>query len=158
MEFVEWSNNNVGFASVILSLFTLIVSMVAIVISIKTARMPFKKKLLLDAGSYAQLSNASILEKGIHITATNVGNRDINIKNIGLLIDKKVYIDPLTINESKIKLSVGELTSQYFPETHLDELKEYEASSKVYAFAVDTEGKEYKKYIDRLSKLNKLYK
>ena len=47
MCFIEWCNQNNGFISAILSIIGLLLSIIAIVISIHTARLPYKKKLLL---------------------------------------------------------------------------------------------------------------
>ena len=47
--FVSWCNENTGFLTGILSLLTLIVSIIAVVISIHTARLPFMKRLILSS-------------------------------------------------------------------------------------------------------------
>lgn len=62
MDFVNWCNNNIGFATLILSALTLFVSILAVIVSIHTAKLPYKKKVLVVAGSY--LTADSI---GIHI-------------------------------------------------------------------------------------------
>lgn len=43
MAFIEWCNNNQGFITAIFSLLSLLVSTIAIVISILTSRLPYKK-------------------------------------------------------------------------------------------------------------------
>ena len=48
---VQWCNENVGFATIVLSALTLMVSIVAIVVSIKTAQLPYKKLLKIETGS-----------------------------------------------------------------------------------------------------------
>lgn len=40
---INWCNNNEGFATITLSFFTFIVSVIAIIVSINTARLPYKK-------------------------------------------------------------------------------------------------------------------
>lgn len=75
-----------------LSLLTLVVSIIAVIVSIQTARLPYKKKMLVESGSY--ISNDGT---GIHITVTNIGNRNIKIKKIGILIGKMVYINKNTL-------------------------------------------------------------
>ena len=45
MEIIQWCNNNEGFLTMLLSLFTLVTSIIAIIVSIKTAQLPYKKKI-----------------------------------------------------------------------------------------------------------------
>lgn len=150
---VEWCNNNIGFASVMLSLLTLVVSIIAVIVSIQTARLPYKKKMLVESGSY--ISNDGT---GIHITVTNIGNRNIKIKKIGILIGKMVYINKNTLFESQILLQQGDTTSQYF---EINDLKSSLAHNqisniaKMIAIVEDTEGKKYKK---RLSRVYEIFK
>lgn len=111
MEIIEWCNNNQGFISVILSLVTLIVSIIAIIISIITSRLPFKKRLLVTYGSFIGIGFEGT---GLHVTVTNVGNRNIFIKNLGIKVEGKVFTNIKTIEESRIMLKPGETTTQYF--------------------------------------------
>lgn len=53
MNIIRWCNENNGFLTAILSLIGLVLSVTAIVVSIRTARLPYKKKLML--GSYTKL-------------------------------------------------------------------------------------------------------
>ena len=142
---IYWCNINTGFATILLSTLTLIVSIVAIFVSINTARLPYKKKLLLVSGSF--ISGSGI---GIHITVTNIGNRPIRIATIGFKIKSKVYIQPRTLSESQIMLNQGETTSQYFvleDFTSVSIPKEVDDFARVYAYVEDSEGKKYKKYV-----------
>lgn len=52
IEVIEWCNNNTGFATIVLSILTLIVSIIAIFVSLSTARLPYKKKILVERGSF----------------------------------------------------------------------------------------------------------
>lgn len=148
-ETIEWCNSNQGFLTAILSLATLLVSIIAIIISICTSRLPYKKKLLLSKGSFISVE---IETMGIYITGTNVGNRNIKIKNIGLQINKKIYQNFNTISDSQIVLSTGDSTSQYFDNKYLKQIKE-NVNSRVYGYIEDTEGTKHKKYIGRLKKI-----
>ena len=47
MNIIQWCNENTGFLTAILSLIGLVLSVTAIVVSIRTARLPYKKKLML---------------------------------------------------------------------------------------------------------------
>ena len=151
MNFIDWCNNNMGFASLLLSALTLFVSILAIVVSIHTAKLPYKKKLLVSAGSY--FTDGSL---GIHITATNVGNRNVKIKNIGILMGKMVYINKNSLFDSQVILSQGDVTSQYYD---IDDLRSAIAtnnispSTRMIALVEDTEGKRYKK---RMSKIKRV--
>ena len=108
-EIITWCNSNNGFATILLSALPLLVSIIAIIVSIRTARLPYKKKLIVSGGSF--ISAGGI---GLYITATNVGNRQLKISNIGFQIQKHVYINTHTIHESQIILGQGEVTSQYY--------------------------------------------
>lgn len=147
---IEWCNLNVGFATIILSLGTLLLSLVAIVVSIKSARLPYTKKLLLTAGSFI---GVGFDVDGIYITATNIGNRNVRLKKIGLLINGKYIMNTNTIKESLITLSTGDSTEQYFDNTNLKGLKKFRTNSIIYGYVEDTEGKKYKKYICRVGKI-----
>ena len=148
---INWCNNNEGFATILLSFFTLIVSIIAIIVSINTARLPYKKRLLLVVGSYIGIVIDTI---GIHVTATNIGNRIIKIKNMALLINRQCFTNINTINESQIQLNVGESTSQYFENNDLNTIKKLNGFFKVYGYVEDSEGRKYKKYLCRVRKLN----
>ncbi|WP_455391096.1 hypothetical protein [Frisingicoccus sp.] len=146
--FIIWCNDNVGFISILLSALTLLVSIVAIIVSIHTARLPFRKRMLVVTGHCISADGV-----GLHITATNVGNRNIKIKTIGYLIGKTVYVNKNTLFDSQTVLSQGEDTSQYYD---INELRQsiYKMNpspfTKIMAFVEDTEGTRYKKKLQRV--------
>lgn len=152
-EIIKWCNANTGFATIILSILTLLVSIIAIFVSISTARLPYKKKILVERGSF--ISSDGI---GFHVTATNVGNRQVKISSIGFKIKSVVYINKFTLHESQIVLSQGETTSQYY---EIQDFKKalsgmnFSGFAKIYAYVKDTEGTEYKKYFTRIRKVMK---
>ena len=152
-EIVIWCNENTGFATILLSALTLIVSIIAVIVSINTARLPYKKRLLIESGSF--ISSDSI---GVHITATNIGNRQVKITSIGFKIYSYVYLNKFTLHESQVMLSQGEATSQYY---EIPDFKQalvsmkVSNSAKIYAYVKDTEGTEYKKYFSKVSKFMK---
>lgn len=152
MEIIEWCNNNQGFISAILSLLTLIVSIIAIIISIVTSRLPFKKKLLVTCGSFIGIGFEGT---GIHVTVTNVGNRNIFIKNLGIKVEGQVFTNMKTIEESRIMLNSGETTTQYFYNSEFSVFSKIQQNKKAYAYAEDSEGKTYKKYICKVKNLVK---
>ncbi len=149
-DIIKWCNENEGFLTAILSLATVFVSILAIIISICTARLPYKKKLLVTVGHYF---GVGIDSDGIYVTATNIGNRNINISNIGLFSNKQVLINKNTISNSQITLSVGESTSQYFEYNEINKFKKINNKLKIYGYIKDSEGKVYKKYFCRINKI-----
>ena len=137
---IEWCNQNNGFLTAVLSMLTLIVSVIAVVVAIKAARLPYKKKVLVKAGQFF-----SEQDYGIHVTATNVGNRDLVVAVVCLEIGDQTCLNPRTFMESKVKLKCGETTSQYYTCDMLrNALNKIENESlKVYGVVKDSEGKEY---------------
>lgn len=124
-EIIKWCNDNSGFAQIILSLITILISFLAIIISIITARLPYKKKILLTCGSYIGIGYD---DDGIHVTVTNIGNRNVCIKNIGIILDKKMILQAKESFSLKDKiLEPGESVSTYLSST---DLKEYKAPTK----------------------------
>lgn len=140
---IKWCNDNSGFAQIILSLITILISFLAIIISIITARLPYKKKILLTCGSYIGIGYD---DDGIHVTVTNIGNRNVCIKNIGIILDKKMILQAKESFSLKDKiLEPGESVSTYLSST---DLKEYKApTKKAYAFFEDNENSKKYKYI-----------
>lgn len=53
-------------------------------------------------------------DTGIYITATNIGNRNIFIKNLGIKVKKNIFTNIKIIEESRIMLKPRETTTQYF--------------------------------------------
>ena len=152
-EIVEWCNINNGFLTAVLSLLTLIVSIIAIIVAVRSARLPYKKKILVETGHY--FSDAGY---GIHVTATNIGNRDVVLTSVCLVIGDQTCLNPHTFSDSKGRLRCGEATSQYYSSEMLQNaLRQIPSNSndKVYGLAKDTEGKEYRKRIGTVEKLKK---
>ena len=93
-EIIKWCNENNGFLTGLLSLLTVIVSIIAIVVSIKTARMPYKKSIVLTSTTTFLIGQNNFSGQvvsqfsGVSINAANVGNRNINLVYLGLGIIK----------------------------------------------------------------------
>lgn len=141
---IAWFNQNVGFVSALLSFFTIVLSVVAIVVSIRTAKLPYKKAMMVLAGN-----EISGMGDGIYVTAINTGNRPIKISMIGLMIAGKQYFTYDQIAANQIIIHTGETTEhhmllselrQVLPQTVLPE-------ENVYAYVKDAEGCIYKKWI-----------
>ena len=156
-EVILWCNSNTGFISFLLAALTLLTSIIAIAISIHTARLPYKKKVLINSGSYLGVG-ANTSNDGFHITAINIGNRQVKISEIGLKVNEKILINIDTMQESRLILTQGEETEQYFQIggiIHTLQSMQVSGSTKVFAYVKDTEGKEYKKYFAKVSEIMK---
>ena len=141
---IEWFNQNEGFVSALLSLLTILLSVVAIAVSIHTAKLPYKKAMMILGGS--EISGSG---EGIYVTAINIGNRPIKISMIGLMIGGKQYFahDQTSINQ--IILHTGETTEHHLLLSELQKAlpKTLSITEKIYAYAKDVEGCIYKKKI-----------
>ena len=80
MEIIEWCNNNEGFLTMLLSLLTLVTSIIAIIVSIKTAKLPYKKKIDINT-FYDEIDENKY---GCRLSIVNTGNRIIGISHICL--------------------------------------------------------------------------
>ena len=159
---IEWCNNNYGFVSAMLSITGLLLSSVAIFISVQTARLPFKKELKLtsfyDACFFKNVNN-SISSKviSISVNAINTGRRNINLTFLGLAIkDSSLGNKPqklAKINEEMTGIGIiapTEIKSEtYLKEDILFNLKSLSEDAEVYVLASDSEGKDYYKKIGK---------
>lgn len=141
---IEWFNQNVGFVSALLSFFTIVLSAVAIVVSIRTAKLPYKKAMMILAGN-----EISGIGEGIYIMAINTGNRPIKISMIGLMIAGKQYFAFDQIASNQITIHTGETTEHHLLLSELRKTLPQAVSmnEKMYAYAKDVEGYIYKKRI-----------
>ena len=142
---VTWCNDNAGFASAVLALGTIIVSVIAIIVSLRTARLPYVKKIKITYGWYYGVAGG-----GIHITATNIGNRPVTISMIGMLIKNKQIIVPSEVEDWQTKIGVSELVTVRFLYRELIRgIKEagFKENEIVYGYVTDTEGDTVKRRI-----------
>lgn len=152
-DLIEWCNTNNGFLTGMLSLLTLIVSIIAIIVAVRSARLPYKKRVLVKAGDY--ISDTGY---GIHVTATNIGNRDVVLTSVCLVIGDQTCLNPHTFMDSQCRLKCGEVTSQYYSsEMLINALRQIsgDAGAKVYGFVRDSEGTEYKKRLGTIAELRR---
>ena len=153
---IEWCNNNQGFISAILTLVALFLSSIAIYVSIRTARLPYKKKLLLQS-SYnhflAQTIYGSVQDtgSGLCISAVNLGNRIINLTYLGVCFIDNGEMRKLALLNGNTgcerKIDSGDTTSVDFMFAQLVALADTLHGKVLYAYAYDSEGGEYKKEI-----------
>lgn len=142
-EVVRWGNENVGFATIVLSVLTLLVSIISVIISLRTACLPYKKMLKIEVGSYIKTDG----ESGIHVTAINCGYMDFTINNIGFITkENKMIININSDNLYPVRLKNGDQISEYFSERD-PKVQEIKSNNKIFACVKDSEGKIYKKRI-----------
>lgn len=137
---IQWCTANNAFINLILSLSTIIISIIAIIVSLTTARLPYKKKIKLSCG--IAYNGASWM---ISINAVNIGNRAVKIEMIGLLINSKQLFDKGTIGSNQITLNPAAITTHYINCGDLQHICGGIAKETiVYAYVTDSEGKTYK--------------
>ena len=157
-DIIDWCNENNGFLTAILSLLSLLLSGIAISVSIKTALLPYRKKLKLGA-SYnigvskdlitSQISSQTI---GMSITAVNIGSRDINLSFLGLAVKDKSFDNNIRKMEGLLSDIGGkgivhptELGEARYDSNDLIKVLSHIPKAKVYICAMDTEGKTYRR-------------
>lgn len=138
---VQWCNENVGFATIVLSALTLMVSIVAIVVSIKTAQLPYKKLLKIETGSRFTIDG----EIGLYVTAINCGNMDSTMQSMGFISkEKKFIINVNSNNQYPARLHNGEMITEFFT-IRASEIQNLLSYHKIIAYVKDSEGRVYKK-------------
>lgn len=161
MNIIEWCNQNNGFLAGLLSVLTLITSIIAIIISINTARLPYKKKLFLSRNISFEVGTDISTNKKImrllcvHINASNVGNRNVNITFIGYAV--KIPGQELQTMQS-IQRELGgtgilkptEMTSARFSAADLHGFNDLPPKTKVYYCVIDSEDTKHLKYCGEL--------
>lgn len=102
--FIEWCNQNQGFLMAIMSSCSLLVSITAIVISVITARIPYRKTVSL--WSYNDWDSETDMYT-VNIFITNIGNRGLRIRSA------QVYLNGELLGDAHIEGS----GSRYLPPT-----------------------------------------
>lgn len=151
--FIEWSNANNGFSTLVISIIALFISIVSLIVSFYTAKLPYKKKLLLTYGTAIDINQTYI-----YIKVTNVGHRKAKINNLTIEINGKQFHNVETFMDSRRFLEQGEFTTQYYKIEDIKEMIISQGISKssnnyLYAYVEDTEGKKYKKRMQKIKTL-----
>ena len=146
MQFIEWCNENNGFLTAILSMLTLFVSIVAIVVSIQTARLPYKRRI----STSVEICVSSQVVTGFSVSATNTGNRNINIMHFGLAYKDGPQLIPYirngcTLGEKSIVIPAEEVSVTYSLEEVVSFLSDLPHKTRIYSYAYDAEWRRYKK-------------
>ena len=154
MDFINWCNSNQGFLSLLLSIFTALISIVAIFISIITARLPYKKKLkIFNSYKFGVMQTAigSNLESMfITIGVVNVGNRAVSTDYVGLGFYKdnrlkRVYPTNRALNCKGIVNPSQLFEVDYLAEEILKLQNIVSPDAIIYSVVIDTEGQVTKK-------------
>ena len=163
MNIITWCNDNNGFLTAILSVVGLALSIIAIIVSIRTARLPYKKKLILGSSLSVQTQMIPGLSvqmdvAGVSASATNVGNRPISITYLGYAIKKDGKLNNLyPIDREfncRVTLAPSEKTEQYFAKDELLKCFSRENRNiKLFVTVSDTEGKIYLKKAGTIGRL-----
>ncbi len=158
---INWCNGNNGFITAILSVIGLLLSVIAIVVSIRTARLPFKKKIKLTSSVNLDFSKKNITGEvlsnimGISVNAANTGSRNVFITYLGLYVkDKKSNCDKQKMTKIKDEITgTGMIapaeikTELYKKDDLLYSLSLLSENARIYLYARDTEGTEYFKSV-----------
>lgn len=157
MSIVEWCNANVGFTSSVLSVVGLILSMIAIVVSLLTARLPYKKRLLLGHSfqmHFTGLVGGKVVSQvnGIVASITNVGNRSIGISYLGYAIKLNgrlnlIYPRDRVLECNRILDTAERMTVEFYSSELLADFQRIKKNTKIYVYAEDSEGKVYKRTV-----------
>lgn len=144
---IKWINDNASIISLSIAFASLVLSVIALFISKHNASIPYKKKIQLK-----YFTNIGIgINEGIKyfsVEATNAGNKDIGISFLGIgYFEKRKLIKAyckLFPNPSNIILEQNKIIDSRY---QFGDLKQLEQRKKLYAIAIDIEGKVYKKRI-----------
>lgn len=151
---ILWCNSNSGFLTAILSLLTLFTSVIAIAVSIKTARLPYKKKGILSSsimyGLFSGIASSGPQTVGLSAGFTNAGNRAVNIQYLGYAIQRgKKFNRIYPINRdficSKIIAPAESFEVKFYSEELIKAFCEEPKDEKLYVYAIDSENQEYTK-------------
>ena len=151
-EVIQWCNENNGFLTGVLSLLTLIVSIIAIIVSIRTAKLPYKRKLRLSSSlDIAFFQNPATGESGsqimgISVNIANIGSRNVNISYLGISVNGRQ--EKLTKIKDEVTgtgiLAPTEVKTEFFKKADLIYvLSKLDKKAKISLYARDTEGNEY---------------
>ena len=166
-QIIQWCNNNDGFTSAILSVIGLGLSVIAIWVSISTARLPYRKKITVQMNTvYGVFDVPGLYDQlpviALAATITNIGNRPIYVEYLGFSIlenGKFLRMYPRGSElRSNFSLAPSEVVkNKYDCKILLDSLSKQDPKSKLYVLAIDTEGKEYRKKIGTVEELLKKF-
>lgn len=142
-DIINFCNDNQGFVSAILSFLTIILSVIAIGISIHTAKIPYKKKIKLELKAtygYNGL-NTTLVFLGYDVEITNLGNMPISITYFGIAVKEPDGIKRIYTPNQKHDciLNIGESNSIKYDSTIGNQLQKKD----YFLLAQEPNGKKY---------------
>ena len=163
---INWCNENNGFVSAILSVVGLLLSVIAIVVSIRTARLPYRKGLKLTSSVDVVYYKNNVTNEvardimGISVNAANIGSRNVYITYLGIYIKNKSNQNNPRINKIGNEITGTGMTAPaeiktelYKKDDLLHSLSLFNGDEKIYLYARDTEGTEYFKSMGNVEKM-----
>jgi len=148
---IEWCNQNQGFISALLTLVTILLAVIAIVVSISTARKPFKKKLLLSTSLTLGMVTSPYVGNsptpiGYSISASNIGNRAVNITYLGFAVKidgrlQRVYALDRDLGGKGVIQATETRDVQFLADELIQGFSKIDQRTKVFACVEDSEGK-----------------
>ena len=155
-DLVSWCNINNGFLTGLFSFLALIASVTAIVVSIHTARIPYRKRLKLSSSldtAFYRMPNSNNIKSstnGISVNSANTGSRNINLSYLGIAVSKPLHGRTKQITKIRDEITgtgiiaPAEVKTELFKTDDLIvALSKLDKRTKLYLFARDSEGKEY---------------
>lgn len=144
---IEWCNVNEGFISAILSIVSILLSVLAVVISIIISKFPYKKKIAISFYTYLG-AGSNTGNDYYSVEATNIGNRVIKVSFVGIGYKesgnwKKLYSIHMK-NAQNEMLNINTTVNSVY---EINGVNECLKNHKLYAIAIDIEGKIYKRKI-----------
>ena len=141
-EIIQFCNENQGFFSAILALLSLLVSIIAILISLYSIRLPYEKRLSFSG--YVYEKTGKLLGT---ITVVNVGKSIVHIRDVQVIRKKdKLHIGVRT-SSKVVKIMPGEAIDIDFRiyDAEDDVRKNISELNEIaYIEVCDTENKKYK--------------
>ena len=139
MEFINWCNQNQGFLSFILSCCTIIISIIAIVISVLNTILQNKKKFSI----YAMFLLDENEKENLRIHIVNCGYKVLGIESISVMY-KKMHISPSKNNDNnKTLMPTESMNLHYSVDRRYMEQIEYKELNRDINI-IDTYGKKHK--------------
>ena len=160
---IQWCNSNQGFVSAILSVNSLILSFIAIVVSIIATRLPYKKRILLSSSlSYGVTYDNKMSFMGIEVAVTNIGNVPINVSYLGLgWFEKGKLVKMFPLNRKMTGsgiLKPQERNTNLFSKDEIIDLINKTNNKRIYIISIDVNKKVYRKYYYKSNYLYDLIK
>lgn len=146
---IDFCNNNIGFVEALLSILTLSTSIIAIVVSLNTARLPYKKKTIMNFNSCFLITDCVSDDYFYSVDITNIGNTPVYLQYFGLGTRISGRIQKITslsdLNHHKGRLGVGETLEVMYSKDVFQELD----VRKCFLLSIESDGKHHIRKIKR---------